>query len=68
MSATVKLKYVGAHLAVELERPDGSVVEVERGGVFETDEEHATRLLEQTLNWKLAVKPARSAKAEKDGD
>lgn len=65
MSATVKIKYVGPHLAVELERPDGSVAEVERGDVFETDEDHATRLLEQESNWQPTAAAKRSAKAEK---
>ena len=66
-SKTVKITYVGPHLAVELERPDGSVAEVEHGGTLETTPEHAEALLEQESNWrKPQTAAAKSAKAEKE--
>lgn len=66
MSKTVKIKYVGPHRAVELERPDGSFAEVEHGETLETDEGHAERLLEQESNWQPVKAAAKSAKAEKE--
>lgn len=63
MSRTAKITYVGPHVAVELERPDGSIAEVQRGDTLETTLEHAERLLEQASNWQK--QSAKSAKAEK---
>jgi len=66
---TVKIVYVGPHLAVELNMPDGSAAEVAHGATLETSSEHAEWLLEQPSNWqKPQTSAARSAKAEKESD
>ena len=68
-SKTVKIVYVGPHLAVELNMPDGTIGLVEHGGTLETSPEHAELLLEQPSNWqKPQTGAARSAKAEKESD
>jgi hypothetical protein len=67
VSKMVSITYVGPHRAVELERPDGTIAEVEHGGALETDAEHAAALLEQASNWQLPrTSAAKSAKAEKE--
>lgn len=67
MSKTVTITYVGPHRAVELERPDGTIAEVEHGGTLETDADHAAALLEQASNWQMPRSgAAKSAKAEKE--
>lgn len=60
--ATKKIRYVGPHLAVELERPDGTVAEVEHGAELETSAAHADSLLQQESNWQPIPKPKTSDK------
>lgn len=60
--ATKKIRYVGPHVAVELERPDGTTAEVNHGAELETTTDHAESLLEQESNWQPIPKPKTSEK------
>lgn len=59
-----KVRYIGPFAAVDVVLPSGAYAHVEHGDVFETTEDHAAALLEQTTNWEA---PNTTAK-KKGGD
>lgn len=61
----MKVRYIGPHAAVEVVLPSGAYSEpVKQGEVFDTTDEHAEALLEQTTNWE----PVKAPEKKKGGD
>lgn len=58
----MKVRYVGPHDGVDVPRPDGSIITVQRGDDLDTSADHAATLLEQAENWEATTRPAKGKK------